>query len=255
VLRLLVALVALGAPLAASASPDDILARPLVLDRGDAIARVAVELDLASGRFARPLAIAPEIWLGVAPRWMIGLIHANDSVDQIDARASLCFRGGDPLSCDHVYRGSGLDVRWRWREGALAIAPRARLLVRDIDPWKPAITLGALARWTRGRAAVTGDPYLRLGLANQSSGNQAALFVPIWFAVQPARGWELAVHTGYDAELAVLRDGAHGPFAWVVSTRATSQLDLRIEAGWAKLLGPQHDGRHGAVMIGAGWHS
>jgi hypothetical protein len=180
---------------------------------------------------------------------MIGLIHANDSVDQIDARASLCFRGGDPLSCDHVYRGSGLDVRWRWREGALAIAPRARLLVRDIDPWKPAITLGALARWTRGRAAVTGDPYLRLGLANQSSGNQAALFVPIWFAVQPAWGWRIALHTGWDSVLATWRDGWHVPVALELAARVTSQLDVGLAAGFPHLLGPQNNVKERAMLV------
>ena len=45
-----------------------------------------------------------------------------------------------------VRPGSAVDVRWSWREGPLAVAPRARLLLRDVDPWKPAVTAGALVR-------------------------------------------------------------------------------------------------------------
>lgn len=239
-LRLLLALAVLAAPLAARASPDDLVTRPLVLAPGDLVARVAIELGLESGQFARPLSIAPDVWLGVTPRWTIGLVHSNESVDQIDARASLCFRG-DALTCDHVYRGSGIDARWSWRAGALAVAPRARLLLRDTDPWKPAATLGALARWTRGRTAITSDPYLRLGLANQGLGNRAALFVPIWLGIQPTSGALISVHTGWDSELATWRDGWHVPVALEVAARATPHLDIGLAAGFPHLLGPQNN--------------
>jgi hypothetical protein len=250
---MLVALGVLAVPSGAGAGTNDLLARPLVLEPGGVVARVVAELGLGAGRFARPLSIAPDAWVGVTPRLTIGLLHSNESLDQIDARASFCFRG-DAQSCDHAYRGSGVDVRWSWREGALAVAPRGRLVLRDIDPWKPAVTVGALARWTQGRYAITSDPYLRLGLANRDLGNRAALFVPIWLGVQPTCRWLLALHTGWDSELATWRDGWHTPVAFEVTARLTHRLDLGVAAGFPHLLGPQNNIKERAMAVTLALH-
>jgi hypothetical protein len=237
-----------------SAAPDDLVNRPLVLGEGGLDFRLTAEINLQPRFVARPLSFAPDAWWGISPRWTIGLVHSNASLDRIEAGATLCVRESPISTCNRLYRGSGLDVRFSARAGALSIAPRVRVLVRDLDPFKPAITLGALVRWSHGRFAIAGDPYLRLPLANHSLGNRAALVVPLWLAVQPARGWELAVHTGYDADLVVLRDDGHIPLGLAVTARATRELDVRVLAGWSRLLGPQHDAQRAALMITAGWH-
>jgi hypothetical protein len=237
----------------AYADPDDLVARPLVLDDHTVEVRLTAAINVQPRLIGKPLSLSPDAWWGISPRWTVGVIHSSASVDQIDAGATLCVRQSDISTCKRLYHGSGLDVRFSAVGGPLAVAPRLRVLLRDIDPVKPAIALGALVRWTRGRFAITSDPYLRLPLANRDLGNRAALFVPIWFVVQPARGWALALHTGYDAEIALLRDSAHGPVGLAALTRLTREIDLGLEAGWAQLLGPQHDGRHGTVMITGGW--
>src|SRR5690242_2928985 len=132
-----------------------------------------MEVGVQQTAFARPLSFAPDAWWGIASRWTLGLIHSTASVDQIDAGASFCVRHSAVAPCDRLYRGSGLDLRWGAIDGAWALAPRVRLLVRDVDPFKPAVTLGALARWTRGRFAIASDPYVRLPLANHELGNRA----------------------------------------------------------------------------------
>jgi hypothetical protein len=238
----------------AGAAPDDLVTRPLVLDDGAVEVRLTAEINAQPQLIGRPLSLSPDAWWGISPRWTIGVIHSDPSVDQIDASATFCVRQSDISTCDRLYHGSGLDLRFGALAGPLAVAPRLRALIRDISPLKPALALGALVRWRHGRFAITSDPYLRIPLANRSLGNRAAVFLPIWFAVQPAARWEIAVHTGYDADLAVLRDGAHGPFSLVVSTYLSPELDVGVEAGWAHLLGPQHDARHGTVMLSAGWH-
>ncbi|HEU4730315.1 MAG TPA: hypothetical protein VFT22_20600 [Kofleriaceae bacterium] len=237
-----------------SGAPEDLVSRALVLSAGAVEVRLVAGIDLQRQGIGRPLSLSPDAWWGLAPGWTIGVIHSDTSVDQFDVGATFCVRQSDVSPCDRLYRGGGVDVRYSALEGALGLAPRVRLLVRDVDPFKPAVTLGTLLRWTAGRYAITSDPYLRLPLANRTEGNRVALSVPIWLAVQPARGWQLAVHAGYDADLAVLGDGWHGPLSLAVSTRITSALDLDVEAGWPRLLGPQHDGRHGAVLLTADWH-
>lgn len=249
-----VALAALAvAPGTARAQARDVVARPLVLAAGAVEARLSLEANLAARRFARPLSVAPDLHLGATDRWTLGVVHSSGSLGLLRSGATLCLRGDDS-TCAHRYRGSGLDARWLWRDrGGLAIAPRARLLVRDVDPWKPAVTVGALVRYTRGRFAVIADPYLRAGLANTDRGNRTALVIPVWLAVQPTCRWQLALHTGWDGDLAVARDGWHVPVALAATARVTAQLDVGVEAGFPTLLGPQNDQKQRIAVATVRW--
>ena len=249
--RLAVVAAIAAAPRPARASPRDLVARPIALAPGELDARLVVELGLY--KRAEPISFAPDVWFGVAPRWTLGVVHSAQSLGLIDDGATLCFRGRPPYGCDRAYNGSGVDVRWSWLAGPLAVAPRARFVLRDVEPWKPAVTAGALVRWTRGRFAVASDPYLRLGLANQGRGNRAALVLPLWLAVQPTCRWLVALHTGLDGELAILRDGWHGPIALAAEVRAASHLHLAVEAGFRSLLGPQQDLRSITAAIAIAW--
>lgn len=253
-MRTLVVATVLAAARIAHAQPDDVITRPLVLEAQQLEAQLGLEINLQTRRFGEPLSLAPDLWYGVTRRWTVGLFHGNQSVDRIEAGATFCVRQLD-RRCESTYHGSGLDVRWSWREGPLAIAPRARLVLREIDPLKPALTLGALVRWTRGRFMIASDPYLRHGLANRDLGNRAALMLPVWFGVQPTCRWLVALHTGWDSELATWRDGWHVPFALLVRARATTAIDVSVEAGFPSLLGPQNNYKTAAAIITVGWRS
>ena len=76
--------------------------------------------------------------------------------------------------------------------------------------------------------------------------------MPVWLAVQPGCNWLLALHTGFDSELATLGDGWHVPIAGVASVRV-GHVEAGIEAGWSSLLGPQNDFRRRAVLVTIGW--
>src|SRR4051812_39108377 len=118
----------------AHAGPDDLVARPLVLDDHAIEVRLTAEINVQPRLVARPLSFAPDAWWGIAPRWTIGLIHSSASVDRIDAGATFCVRETSTSTCHRLYRGSGLEVRVAARTGTFAVAPRVRLLVRDLDP-------------------------------------------------------------------------------------------------------------------------
>lgn len=236
----------------AHAEPRDLVTRPLGLARGELDARLVTEVNLSAGPLARPLSLAPDVWLGVAPRWTVGLIHSNASVDRIAADATFCVRQRDAV-CERLYRGSGVDVRYSALEGDLAVAPHVRLLLRDVDPVKPAITFGALVRWAHGRFLIAADPYLRLGLANRERGNRNYLMLPVWLGVQPTCRWLVALRTGWDAELAVAKDGWHGQLGLAVRAAATSNIDVGVEAGFSSLFGPQNNLRSRAAFVTLGW--
>jgi hypothetical protein len=236
----------------AGAAPDDIVGRPLVLAPGEWQADLVIEINAAAGAIARPLSIAPDLWWGLTGDITLGLIHSDPSVDRIQPGASVCVRSG-LLSCDQPYHGSGAELAWRVREGDLAVAAVARLLVRDLEPWKPAATLGARARWRHGRLAVTSAPYLQIGLANTDLGNRAAVVVPVALAVQPVRRWALELATGWNADLAVWRDGWRVPVALGVRVRAHDQLDVAFDYGFTSLLGPLNTPKERVMFVTFAW--
>ena len=242
-----------GAARGAQADPAD-LGHPLVLAPGQVDAELVLGVGIAPSYFAEPLAVSPDAWWGASERWTLGIVHSDPALAIYDAAGSVCVRPR-PLLCDAAYHGGGLAARWRARTGALEVAPEARLLVRDLDPWKPAVTLGALARWTHGRIAVIGEPYLQLGLANLDRGNRARLFVPIGLSVAPAPAWQLELRTGYDSELAVWRDGYHVPAYLAARFAATAHVELGAAIGFTSLLGPQASAKERAVFVSGGWRS
>jgi hypothetical protein len=235
-------------------APDDLVARSIVLARGQLAAELVAEINLAPAQLGKSTSLAPDVWYGVLPELTIGLQHSNPSVDRFSPGATFCVVHGT-LRCSSTYRGSGIDARYSVRTGDLAVAPRLRVLVRDIDPVKPAATLGALVRWTRGRFAITGDPYLQLGLANTDQGNRHALFLPVTFAVQPLARWELALRTGMHGDLAVIRDGWHVPVALATRVALDAHFDLGVMLGFSTLLGPQNTAKERALFLSFAYRS
>ncbi len=206
---------------------------------------LGVEVDLSRGALGDPITLAPSAWFGITDRFTLGVIHGNASVDRIVAGSGLCVHGDD---CDR-YSGLGFEARYLATRG---FAPRARLLARDFDPGKPAITLGALARRAWGRFVVTTDPYLRLGLGNRDRGNRAALNVPLWLGVQTRR-LTVELRTGYESDLEVASDGYHIPVGLRLTARVARAWEATVEVGFASLLGPQTDYRERAALFALRW--
>lgn len=228
-----------------------VTADPLGLPRGVLEVRLSIEASVAPHDLARPLSFAPDAYYGVTDRLTVGVIHSSESVDRIGTGTTFCVREL-PARCDRIYRGSGLDARWAWRPW---LSWHARFLVRDVDPVKPAITLGAALRWMRGPYAVTGDPYLQLGLANTDAGNRTVVVLPVYLSRRLTPTSRIALHTGVDGELATWRDGWHIPFAAIAETAPARQIAFGVEAGFPSLLGPQNTVKNGAVIVFASWRA
>lgn len=231
-------------------------ANPLVLRDDQIQAVITTEIELAPRQFAKPWSLAPDVWFGATPRLTLGLIHSNASVSRIGRGASFCFEH-TIFGCQRTYRNAGLDVRYALRDdGSLAVAARGRFLIRDVDPaWKPAVTLGALVRWSRGRIALTSDPYLRIGLANTDLGNRAALFLPVVFSLNIVERVAVNLHTGYDSDLAVWHDGFHIPLALSTRGRITDTVEVGVLGGFTSAFGPQDTLTRATLWFWFGWRS
>jgi hypothetical protein len=211
---------------------------------GPVDAQLVTEIDLDAGHVAQPTSLAPDLWWGAAPRWTIGLVHSHASVDRFEPGASFCLGSSDVLACKHVYRGSGLDARF---DALPWLAPRVRLLLRDVDPVKPAVTLGAFVHRQWGRFALEGDPYLQIGVANTDRGNDHAVVLPVRAAVDVC-AWRAWIDTGWNSDLSVIRDGWHIPLgAGVRAHVATS--DVGAELAFPSLLGPQNTPKERVLLV------
>ncbi len=208
-------------------------------------AQLVTEIDFEAGHVAQPTSLAPDIWWGFAPRWTIGLVHSHASVDRFQAGASLCLGSNDVLACNHVYRGSGLDARY---DALSWLAPRVRLLLRDIDPIKPAVTLGAFVHRQWGRWGIESDPYLQLALANRDQGNDNAVVLPVRGLVQLC-AWRAWIDTGWNTDLSVWRDGWYIPLGAGVRARVRDDLDLGAEFAFPSLLGPQNTPKERVLFL------
>ncbi|HEY1550482.1 MAG TPA: hypothetical protein VGG28_21790 [Kofleriaceae bacterium] len=239
----------------AHAEPDDLIAKPLVLAPGHADAFVTLEDDISSGLHGAPLSLAPDVWVGVLPQLTVGVIHSDLSVDRIGPGASFCIET-QRIICPNAYHGTGLDALYSIETGSFSAAVRARALIRDFHPYfLPAVTLGALLRWHRGRWSITGDPFVQIGLDNNRFGNYSAIWLPVVFAVQPIAHVAIELHTGWNSDFYDIADGWYTPAALGVRGAITPHLELGVLAGWLSIFGPQNDEKLRVLMFDVGWHS
>lgn len=251
-------LVVLGLALLATtarATPTDAFAPSVTLDANHFTAALTYEANLAPLQIGSPTSLAPDLWYGVTPELTLGVIHSDDSIDRVPAMfepgASICIVR-EQVSCPHRYHGSGLDGLYQISPG---IAAHARLLLRDVDPIKPALTAGAMLRWVHGWFSVTGDPYIQLGLYNTRDGNRAQLWLPVTIAVAPIERVSLEVHTGYDTDFEVWNDGYYIPLLVRVRAHVIDQLDVGAAVGFAALAGPINNPRERIMAFDLAWRN
>lgn len=256
--RLALVIAASLAARVAGAEPSDIIGRPLVLDEHQFAADLTLETSIEPLQVGDPTSIGPDVWYGVTRELTVGVIQSDSSLDRIpfffEPGLSICINR-DVILCPRRYHGTGLDGLYSLIAGHFAVAAHVRLLLRDIDPSKPAMTFGATLRWQRGRFSISGDPYLQLGLANTNLGNRAELWLPVVFAVQPTCRWAIELHTGYDTDLQVWQDGYHVPAEGRVRVRAIGHFDVGAALGFASILGPQNTPKERVLFFDVGWRS
>jgi hypothetical protein len=227
-----------GAPRLAAADPDDIVGLPSRPRHGQLWLDATLELNVSHQRGGSK-ALAPDLWWGLTDDTTLAIAHSARSLARIDDLGGLCFarcserpRYATALLAKHALAATD----------ELDVSLLSGALLRDIDPWKPALLAGTAAHWHRGRWAAAAMPYLQLGVADTGSGNRARLVVPLRAWVQPACAWALSLHSGVEGELAVFSEAYHVPLAAQVSARLTTTSLITLEAGFSSLLGPQNTG-------------
>jgi hypothetical protein len=239
--------------------------------RNDATAGIAVvhELRLSTFRIlpdelGAAWATSVDGSLPMTTRLTVGISHSARALGTVDRGGGWCHEGGTHR-CSAAYAGGFLDARWLARaDRDLALAVLARAGLAGTAPLRPAVRLGVSVRVRRtptSRLWLVAEPEIQVALGNRADGNRDTLIAPLWL------GADLGEHraavylgTGLRGQTVGFGDKWEVPMM-LGATFALRPHDvhpivnLGLEAGFPRLLGPQNTGnvRHAAVWIALTW--
>jgi hypothetical protein len=168
----------------------------VTLPKGRVLLDAYFAASLVSGAEFKPFSLSPDVWYGATEELTVGLVHSSvgSSGFMGGAGTSLCLAGTGG-ACTDVYKGFGIDARYKLKSGMLAYAAEGGLYVTTFDPFVMAVKLGLVARWQQDKIAVEASPNLAIGIAGRTTGegmaevvtNGETLNVPVTglFAVTP----------------------------------------------------------------------
>ncbi len=245
-----------GGPAAAD-EPLEVVRRPPWLRPGLCEASLVGESNLSAPgggtELWEPTSLAPDLHCGTPFGLTLGVTHSARARSLVDSGGGLCLTGEDG-GCPRPYDGAALDVRRPMPGGrAVRVALRARLVAKSLEPFKPSARLGALVRvgGRGGLLSLLADPHVSLGLANQDQGNRDFVALPLALELQVGRRVALELISGVRGEVAAFDEKLAVPIAFGIIATPTRDLDIGLEAGWPKLLGPQNTfkQRHAALIV------
>lgn len=191
-----------------SAQPENGVAQGrMTLPGGGFVLGIVVETNVATGKIAKPISVAPDLWFGLHDRLTAGIYHSGRATTGFLSSygSGLCFRDGMSGICkaglSDLYTFLGGEVRIGLSQGRLATALVLGGTARFADPNKLfAAKAGLLARVHFQRIGVEISPVALIGLNMRKvmdvAVNEDFLFVPVTFYVRFAPGVSLALQTG-----------------------------------------------------------
>ena len=197
---------------------------------------ITVELDASADKVAKPLSIAPDIGYGVTGDLTLSLVHSKFALTGFRAVAGggVCLSGSD-AGCVAVYNNVGAEASYSLARGALAVAGVAGLHAVDLDGSLLATKLGAKARYTAGKFALTTLPSVLVAITHRTDAmgarlNKDVLYVPVQATYRIARPLVLGIGTGIKGPISGFGD------AWQIPVGVTSvyafDAKLAVGASW-----------------------
>lgn len=237
----------------------------------DATGRVAVvhELRLSTFRIlpdelGAAWATSVDAALPMTTRLTLGISHSARALGTVDRGGGWCHEGGTHR-CSAAYAGGFLDARWlaRARRG-FALAALARAGLAGTAPLRPAVRVGVSVRVRRtptSRLWLVAEPEIQVALGNRAAGNRDTLIAPLWLGADLGdRRAAVYLATGLRGQTVGFGDKWEVPMMLgaTVSVRphvVHPILNVGVEAGFPRILGPQNTGnvRHGAAWLALTW--
>ena len=212
--------------------------RPLVTPVGRVDATLWLEVDLTSNYVGQPTSLAPDVTVGIAQGWSLGLIHSSSAMGLADAGNGLCLTG-DEGGCPRVYRNVGLEARWAvGHYGAAELAVTGQLVARRFDPFRLSVRPGALLRVRYDWFAFVAWPEIAVGLTHVDEGNRHFLNLPLRFQFQIVEPLAVELVTGLRGTFATFSDTYTIPLGLGFRARVHERVEVRADATWSRMWGP-----------------
>jgi hypothetical protein len=221
-----------GEPVAEAADGTDMAGEktPLILPKGKIAVNVVLGVNLSTDAVAKPIAIAPDVWYGVAPKLDVGLVHSNYGLTGFwfQPGGGVCVTG-EENGCAKLYDGPvGLLARFLLAEGGVDLAANGGLVISSLDPMTLSLKLGVDGRWMSGKIAVLFNPYVGIGLTERDF-NKEEIGVPVTVGYMVNEKLHAGVQTGIAGPL----DGFGDFFIVPVGLGALFALNENMSVGGA----------------------
>lgn len=209
--------------------------RPLILPEGTFLLTGGVLISL-NNDFFQPFSLNPDVWYGLMPKLMVGLVHSPQAYTGFYAGSGLglCLTG-ESGGCADVYGNPGLVGRYEIMTGDIDLVADGGLMFFSLADATVALKLGVLGRWVSGKIAVYLNPNLFIGLTDRSVDlmgvsipiNSERLHIPIGatYAVDDK------ITAGAQTGIAGFLDGFSDNWAGILALAGWYKLSAQLKAG------------------------
>lgn len=216
----------------------------MTLRGGGFVLGAIVETNLASGKAAKPISVAPDLWFGLHDRLTVGIYHSGRATTGFLSGygSGLCFRDGMSGICKgglgDLYTFGGAEARIGLSQGRFATALVLGANVRFADPnTLLAAKAGFLARIHTRWIGVEISPVALVGLNKRKvmdvALNEDFLFVPVTFYVRITPRVSLALQGGLSTTVKKASDNFKVPAAAGLSFGLGEHLSIDAAYGLA----------------------
>jgi hypothetical protein len=201
--------------------------------------RTLLHVNASKGAFAKPIALAPDLFYAVTDSLELGLLHNGPMgiLTTASSHPGLCFTGKTG-GCPKVYDNIGLDALYGIAFGDFHLSLHSSFFVLSFsDPTPLLLTLGAAAKFHFSEdVALFVDPQFGIAL-NHRSVNKDQLFLPLELQFQVTRTVAIDLLTGITGPLSKFGDSYQVPLGLALVFNVNPHLDLGLKFAFDNLLG------------------
>ncbi len=216
--------------------PLAVVDRPILIPAGMLELRGdTVRLGLDKGSAGNPIALAPDVFYGVARMINVGIVHRDTGI---------CIAGD---RCTKAYNDIGLDALYGFaNKGSFQVSALGGLRVPSFDNLVAGLDLGLLFQLSAGKVQVNVDPTLYVGIAGRTADNvgdaaqKEQLEVPVVLTYQLQPQTALFVRTGMTGPLSGFGNDFEVPIGIGATLAANNRLDFGLEFLMANPAGNAH---------------
>jgi len=201
-----------------------------------------IEANLGASKIAKPISIAPDLWIGLHDRLTLGIYHSGRAANGFlsGVGTGLCLRDGMSGTCKaglgDIYTFVGSEMRIGLTQGGFATALVLGGNARFLEAEKLfAGKAGFHARIHSKRVAIELSPMVNVGI-NQRAVNQDQVFVPVTFYLRFAPRVSLALQGGFATTLKKAGDNYRVPAAAGMSFWLGNHISIDAAFGLAAVL-------------------